>query len=269
MAELIARLADTTPLADDLAAITFDDGYRDNLDFAAPILAKHGVPATVFVTTGFVDRTVTPLPEHVEHALAALWRASVSPQRWPGVGNEETDAAVRAALQRPGDVAALGGCALALAAASGTVRQATLTAFAALGGDRPPADLMLDWDAARQLAAAGVEIGSHTVSHPVLAQLDDTTAEQELQQSKARLEAQLDRAVTGLAFPYGGIGDYTERTVALARHSGYAYACTSVRGANRPGADSHRLRRLGVGRNAAVDLLDLKLALGGPDQGRA
>ena len=267
--ELVTRLADPRPLDEDWVAITFDDGYRDNLDVAAPILAAHGLPATVFVTTDYVDGVEIPLPDRIEYGIRGLWQRTVPGRRWSGIGSEPIDAMVRATLDHPGDLAALSRFTLALAAAEGATRRAAVTLLDTLGGDRPPATLMLDWPATRALLSGGIEIGSHTRSHPVLAQLDDAAAERELRESKTRLEAQLDRATPGLAFPYGGPDAYSDRTVALARRAGYHYACTTVRGANRPGDDPHRLRRLGVGRDASPELLDLKLALGGPARGRA
>ena len=264
LAQLVARLADPNPLAEDWAAITFDDGYRDNLDIAAPVLAAHGVPATVFVTTDFVDGVDVPLPDRVQHGVGGLWRRGIAGQRWAGVGDAQIDAAARDTLDRVGDLAHLTHFAMTVAAADGLMRRAVVEALDGLGGNRPPVGLMLDWPATRALVAGGIEIGSHTRSHPVLAQLDDVAASTELRESKARLEVQLDRAIDGLAFPYGGIDAYTAQTVALARRCGYRYACTTVRGGNRPGCDPHRLRRLGVGRDASPALLDLKLALGGP-----
>src|SRR5262249_5485659 len=79
---LVARLADGTPLGEDHAAITFDDGYRDNLDVALPLLRARGLPATVFVSVGFVDGTARPAGERLRAACQALWQRGTPAAAW-------------------------------------------------------------------------------------------------------------------------------------------------------------------------------------------
>jgi peptidoglycan/xylan/chitin deacetylase (PgdA/CDA1 family) len=95
-----------------------------------------------------------------------------------------------------------------------------------LGTEHEAALHPLGWSELGELAAAGWEIGSHTCSHPHLSQLDDTALRNELTVSKESIEAELGRACTSLAYPYG---DFDERVLAATRSAGYECACTIPR----------------------------------------
>jgi peptidoglycan/xylan/chitin deacetylase (PgdA/CDA1 family) len=259
LAQLVACLEDRAPLPEDLAAITFDDGYHDNLDTALPILQAHRLPATVFVTTGFVDGTAAPAGERLRAACEALWRRGASPDAWSG--REPVDARVRRVLAAPGSLPALARLRQALKALPRDGAD-VLAALEAMVGDPPRGPrAMLDWEGVRALANAGIEIGSHAVSHGVLARMAPAEAEDEIQASKRRLEGELGRPVAGFAFPNGGRDDFSAAHLASLRRAGYRYACTAETGWNAPGCDVYRLRRIGVGNDSRA-LLDLKLALG-------
>jgi peptidoglycan/xylan/chitin deacetylase (PgdA/CDA1 family) len=259
LAELAARLGDPTPLEGDHAAITFDDGYRDNLDVALPLLRTHGLPATVFVSTAFVDGTARPAGERLREACEALWRQGVSPATWPG--REPVDAHVRDVLAAPGSLPPVARLRRALKALLGDGERvvAGLEAMAERRGG--VGSLMLDWDGVRALARAGIEIGSHAVSHGILSRMALGQAEEEIRASKRRIESEVGRPVAGFAFPNGRRDDFFAEHLATLRGAGYAYACTAETGCNAPGCDPFRLRRIGVG-NDSGELLDLKLALG-------
>ncbi len=260
LAALVARLADPTPLDEDLAALTFDDGYRDNLDAALPILERHRAPATLFLTTGFADGTTRPAGARLLGACQALWRRSIGATAWPRSA-APVDGLVRAALARPGDLAALRRVDAACKALPTTDAEALLDALDALAAPPDVAGApFLDWDGVRALARRGIEIAAHTVSHPILSRVSTARAEYELRGAKARIEAEIGAPVVGFAYPNGGSGDFGPEHPALLARCGYAYACTAERGANGPGADPFLLRRIGVGADAPA-LLDLKLAL--------
>jgi len=257
--DLVRRLSGGAPLEHDLAAITFDDGYRDNLDVALPILRSAGVPATVFVSIDFIDGTRLPAGERLRAACERLWTRRTPPGAWTGGGAAAAE--VRAMLATPGALDAVARLRQTLKPlADGG--EAVMTALDAMAADGTPGTSpMLDWDGVRALAAAGVEIGSHAMSHGILARMDHADAAHEIRASKVRLDAELGRPVVGFAFPNGRRGDHLPVHGVALREAGYVYACTAETGINRPGCDAYQLARIGVG-NDPVDLLDLKLALG-------
>jgi peptidoglycan/xylan/chitin deacetylase (PgdA/CDA1 family) len=117
-------------------------------------------------------------------------------------------------------------------------------------GTRPedrPEDGILSTDELVALAKGGfVEIGSHTVTHPVLSALPAALQKDEVQQSKASLEEVLGRAVTSFAYPYGARCNYTDETVKIVQEAGYACACSTLEGVVERDADRFQLPRIQV-----------------------
>jgi len=104
--------------------------------------------------------------------------------------------------------------------------------------------LTMGWDELREHAARGVEIGSHTVSHPHLPQLTDAEIERELRESRERIEAELGRSCALLAYPYG---EEDARCRAAAKAAGYEAAFTLPRiGAPEDASDPYGLPRVGI-----------------------
>jgi peptidoglycan/xylan/chitin deacetylase (PgdA/CDA1 family) len=228
-------------------AITFDDGYANNYQWAFPVLRKYDFPATVFVTTGFVDRRVPLWCDWLEH----LARASrLCPTSAPeGLANGALKRQLRA---RP----------------IGEIHEALRELETRLGvqydwSDLPGELQPLEWEQIRLMRRSGlVSFGSHTVSHPVLSKCIEPVQEFELAESKRRMEEELGEPCTMFAFPFGKRGDYTVATERLVRETGYRLAITAESGFNRCPARDHRgLRRWGTDMSAAEFAF---LAAGGP-----
>ena len=232
--ELAAALAEGR-VPKRFAVITFDDGYRDNLDCAKPLLERYEAPATVFVAASEVGRpdgfwwdrltallgAAAQLPEWVDLGgvtvrLSASDRAAANRQLWQRLVSEPSDAR-EAGLAELGRQLAVDPAALAAAPIMG------------------PTEL-------RRLADGGlVEIASHGWSHRPLADLQPLDQATELQRSRAWLEELVGRPVVGLSYPHGSMGADTAR---LASQAGYAYACSSRPGLVRAGADLFALPRM-------------------------
>jgi peptidoglycan/xylan/chitin deacetylase (PgdA/CDA1 family) len=117
----------------------------------------------------------------------------------------------------------------------------------------------MTWDELRDLSARGTEVGSHTVTHPHLLQLDDAELRRELRQSRERIEEELGRACRYLSYPYG---ESDGRVRAAARDAGYE-AAFGLPGGDRP-AEPLALPRVGIWRNEGLARVLLKTSFARP-----
>jgi len=180
------------------AAITFDDGYRDNYEVAFPILMRKGLPAAFFLITDLVDQARSPLHDRVYHGLHGLLAAAGEPQSATCayvVTRVLLHAATPAALDRLCDD---------------------------LEGAAPAGPMT--WEMARQMRQAGMEIGSHGATHRLLSRASPATARQELERSKAALERELEEPTRLFSYPDG---DFDPDVVAAVSAAGYDFAVTT------------------------------------------
>jgi peptidoglycan/xylan/chitin deacetylase (PgdA/CDA1 family) len=206
-------------------ALTFDDGYRDNVEHAWPVLAKHGAPWTLFVTTGFADRTARLWWLELEEAIRALPVIALTLPDGPFAARSGSDAAKQRAFDRLYWRLRKHPEAILLAAISDLAGQAGIDSAALAERE------CLPWETLRALAGApGVTIGAHTLSHPMLAKHDEAFARKEIVEGRARLEAELGVSVRHFAYPVGDPTSAGPRDFALAREAGFASAVTT-----RPG----------------------------------
>jgi peptidoglycan/xylan/chitin deacetylase (PgdA/CDA1 family) len=207
------------------AVLTFDDGYRDNVEYAWPILKQNESPWTIFVTTEFADGQGRLWWIELERAIARLDRVVISRNgellSLPSRTLDEKQAAFNAAYRqlRAGPMERL------------RTVTADLTSQAGIISDCPAAEFCLNWAELQDLAREpDVTIGAHTLSHPVLAKLRTTEALREIVESKALLERRLGRPIRHFAYPFGDRNSAGERELRFVRDSGFATAMTS-----RPG----------------------------------
>ncbi len=243
LAELCAELRAGRP-ALDTAALTFDDGYADNLTHALPLLAAHGVPATIFVTSGMVgsDR------EFWWDALQRLFWSPRPPAGQLAIGGRSPRTL---SLATPGDrLLAYDELCRVLKSLPPPEIEAIVDQLLAAGGIRAaarPSHRALSASELRALAASPlVEIGSHTVSHPSLAGLAAEAQQRELVESRRALEALVARPVRLLSYPFGTVADFGAETQRLAAGAGYEAGIANVQGAVRPPLDLFALPRLVV-----------------------
>jgi peptidoglycan/xylan/chitin deacetylase (PgdA/CDA1 family) len=228
--------------------VTFDDGYADNLYAAKPALEAYRVPATVYVTTGYLgvpenlwwDELAKLIldPETGQEELSLNLNghhyAYVFPPKAAEPDDPDPNSKWRAWEAAPGPrqsaYVAIYGMLLRLSNSEREKALEQLRREANRYADRRQ-HRCLTVDELHKLASGDmVEIGAHTVTHPVLAQLPLDQQEQEISGSKRRLEELIGKSVTSFAYPYGKKHHYNRQTVEAVRASGFTYACSNFDG---------------------------------------
>lgn len=229
----------------DGVVVTFDDGYRNNLTVALPILERYEVPATFFITTGFIGTDRLFWVDEVEFLVDRTGREAIDLAdfglpRYHLVSAEERMRAVtglKTALKRMDDDTCRDVVARLrrdLAVPAGRARSGNYT--------------LMTWSEVRTLAGHPlVEIGAHSVDHPILTRVGSTRLEREVRESKTTLERELSRPVTLFAYPNGGREDYDADVVRAVKAHGFTCACTTLPGPNTASTDLFELRRHFVG----------------------
>ena len=244
----IARHFDVLPLRDAAArlkqgrlprracCISFDDGYADNLTIALPILEKYRLPATVFIATGYLDGG-RMFNDAVIDAIAAtghprLDLTGIGLGEHALAGFEARRAAIAAILEQ-------------LKYRPPEQRRENVARLLELADGGPlPTDIMLTAAQVKALSQRGIEIGGHTVNHPILASVEDDVARQEITAGKQRLETITGKPVLTFAYPNGRPHrDYAARHVAMVRELGFELAVSTAHGVGNPESDVFQLPR--------------------------
>lgn len=220
--EVADWLAGKRQLPPNALAVTVDDGYRNFGRNAWPLFSAYGIPAAVYLVSGFCDRRLWLWTDQVSWLYAAAGRngARECVERLKTIPDEE--------------------------------RRKTLAALPGQLGvtlpEQPPVEVEpLSWDEVRQLAAEGVTFGCHTDTHPILGRLPDEQAQrEEILRSRDRVAAELGGPVRHFCYPNGKAADFNSTTVRLLQEAGFVTATVTAVGFNRSGADPYRLERIGV-----------------------
>ena len=235
--ELARALTDGKELKPRSVAVTFDDGYSDNCEVAMPILNRVGIPATFYITVDCVEAAKLPWPSRLRHAFYTTRKMS-----WNDINSSWTlqdDAQRDRAFLRACDVCA------GLAGDRQEEFVAGVERTLEVGPPANPRRLMMSWDQVRELAGNGHIIGSHTLTHPNMAYVDEGAARTELVDSKRRLEQVLNAPVVHFSYPCPALSPHwTERTRKMSQEAGYQTAVTTVGGAVRRNSDALALHRV-------------------------
>ena len=235
--EEAARRLASGHLDGDLLVLTFDDGYRDNHRCAWPVLQEQGMTGTIYLTTGFLDGH--PLWfDTARRSFEALARQGPLP--------DSVQQALHAALDEippPGQEVNR----LKYASAEDRLRVTELVDEAATDLPRREVAQPMSWDEARELRDGGVELGAHTVRHPILSRLSREEQHREIVGSRDRLAEELGASPATFAMPNGSRRDFDDHTLQVLRDLDFLAACTTVRGSNTVGCELHTLRRVGIG----------------------
>ncbi len=277
--ELVRRFEAGT-LPPRTVAVTFDDGYADNLHRALPVLEKYGVPATFFIATGCLESACEFWWDELDRIFLepgrlpdALGLTLGGNRHWWKLGRDAVlteEAAARWRSWRAGDppptrrhriYRAIWEQLVGRPPAEQREVLAQLRTWADTDRTARPSHRTLTPVEARRLAdSERVELGAHTVSHVSLDRLEAPQQHTEITRSKCRLEALLGRPVTSFSYPYG---NYTRATVQILRSVRFERACTTAHDALRPPTDPLTLPRMhvpNVGHEAFLQRLQGALA---------
>ena len=232
--EAVLRLG-TGTLPQRAAAITFDDGYADNAVNALPVLRSHGMPATFFVATSFLDGGRMWNDTVIEAVRTCSTKFLDLSDGGLGTFALESDQQRRIAIE---------GLLAKIKYLEPEKRDKAVAFVKQCAVGRLPDDLMMTSTQVRELRHAGMQIGAHTCSHPILARLPDKDAFNEITASKAALELLLGEAISLFAYPNGKPGkDYLAKHAAMVKQAGFLAAVSTSYGVSSAATDGYQLPR--------------------------
>lgn len=232
--------------------VTFDDGYIDNYQAAFPILRARGVPATFFIATGFIDRPRLPWWDEIAWRVRSTAQPRLDLRPWlpaPLALGEAREDAIHAIL-----------CAFkSLRADDSAHLMARLREATGQATPERVDGLWMDWDMIREMGAAGMTIGGHTVDHPVLSRLPPERQCEEVEGCAARIRAETGRPMEYFAYPVGSQWAFDADTRACMEAAGVRRAFSYYGGHAR--ADSPRFDTPRMAVEPTVALPDLAAML--------
>lgn len=259
--ELVGRYFNVLPLSEAVdrlyggalprraLCVSFDDGYADNCEVALPVAEALGVPLAFFIASGYLDGgrmwndTIIELFRGIDEPRAVLQRLGMEVDPTT-TGDRQRRASAEAVIEQ-------------LKHASPEQREERTAWLASRAETALPDDLMMTAEQVRVLAGRGMDIGAHTVTHPILALLDTPSARREIASSKARLEEITGRPIELFAYPNGKAGrDFSDRDADLLGELGFKAAVTT-----EPGVSSSATPRYGLRRFTPWDRTPARFAL--------
>ena len=210
--------------------VTFDDGYRDNHELALPILRRHGVPAAFFLATGFIDSPSVPWWDELAWMVKGSGVEALQPGEW-------LDKPVPISGDRAAAIRELG---LVYKRLPGKRTEDFLDYCGEATGmgrcsPREASDLWMTWDMAREVRDAGMTIGGHTVTHPILGRAEPEVQRAEVEDCARRLREELDVPMRSFAYPVGLRGTFDDVTRRCLQQAEVEIAFSLYGGYLRPG----------------------------------
>lgn len=233
-------------LPSNAAVITFDDGYENNVSQALPILSKHGVPASFFIASDFLNGGAMWNDKVIEVVRSWQGTSMQIPQLPEQTFDLSSDAARHASAEK---------LLLALKYLPFEQRRQVV---AELESAVPLAGLMMTDAQVKQLHSAGMEIGGHTCSHPILAKLDDERALRQIVENKQYLESLVGQPLRSFAYPNGKPEqDYSTQNRESVRQAGYRWAVSTSPGVSDADTDPYQVPRFSPWRKERNGFLSL------------
>ena len=233
LGEALERLKAGAGLPRRSVALTFDDGYADNLTLAVPLLERLALPATFFLVPGFLSKAARPWWEDLACALNTATRPALE---WEGDSYPLRDSRARSS--------AYASLTPRLQFRSAAARGEAMTEIVErLRPSRPLPDLIMGWDGARELVRRGFDVQAHTMTHAVLSEETAEEQQRDLRMARDELERALDVEITTVAYPHGTARHYDRDTLTAAALAGYRWGLTTREGFSRSDTPALELRR--------------------------
>lgn len=205
-----------------VVAITVDDGYLDFFTIAYPLLTEHGIPATFFTTVDFINQKswfwFDKLKFVIQKTECESILISCLEYRHKLILTDN--------LSKESAWHSLADYCLSLPESEKDIFVEIVARYFKVSIPQcPPVEFSpVSWEQLSQMSVAGIEIGSHSLSHPVLSALDAGTIMKEILESKEIIEKKLQRQVKTIAYPFGGAKDYNNQVIREVKRSGYSVA---------------------------------------------
>lgn len=242
LSRLTRALSRGEPLPPYTAVITVDDGYADFYQHAYPVLKRHGLPATMYVVSDFVDQKIWLWPDKIAFILANTHDTEYE------FGTKLYQLTTPLGRHRAWNDIADHCLTLPDRDKHEFLRQLATDLNVVLMEKPAPDYGAVTWDEVREMQVNGIEFGSHTCTHPKLTKLDLSDLDRELRESKNRIESMIDASVDSFCYPNGSRADFNSQVQERVRHAGYRNATVGFHDSH-PLGDLYALRRYGIGKD--------------------
>ena len=242
--DVIAQIEQGTPLPPNAVAVTFDDGFADTYRYAFPVLRRYRIPATIFVSTGYVESGEPFWFELASYLVYSVPPHSLEPQDGVRLPTGHSWADRTASLRRLHSI---------LKDLPNSTRMQVIDTWKhhyvnELTHGASLHSQPISWPQISEMAASGIFFGSHTVTHPNLTRLSNDDLQRELAESKNVLEDKLQKSVDTIAYPIGTPSAFNAEVISAVRKHNFKLGLTYVSGANPfPIRNPLELHRHGIG----------------------
>ena len=231
-------------IPDRTVVITIDDGYMDFYEYAYPILKKYGITATFFVTVNFIEKKIWLWPDRIDYIVKNTAKNSLC---FNFDGKKFDIASSDSALQFKSWREITDYC----ISITNFKKWELIHSLENYTGVKCPEEIPSEyqpvtWEQLKEMSDWGIEIGSHTMTHPILSKIDNAELVEEINTSKTVIESRLGRKVHSFCYPNSAPGDINDAVIQQVKKSGYF---GGVFGTYPDSKDIFQIPRIGSERN--------------------
>ena len=243
--DLVNEMKNGRNVPPNAVVITIDDAYRDCYQYAFPILRKYRIPATVYVTTDFVDAKIWMWPDLIEYILGHTSSSDYTLE----VQHNPRRFSLTSLVQRQAAWSDIADYCLQLSEVEKNQLIAQLAVDLKVSIPTIPLEgyQAMSWEQLREFKDHSIDVGGHTRTHPRLTAIPYTNLVNEIEGCKSRIEDMIDGQVESFAYPHGTTSDYNNQVKTVVKAAGYTNAVVAY--FDRQNVDLFELRRYGVGQD--------------------